>query len=106
MTKAQIVASCKLACRIASTTTDAEFGELVDSAFLDLENSGISDTEGNPYSPSSCDALVLTAVKTYVKLHFGDLLDNANAQRLEEAYWNQKAQLKMRVHSDPKTEES
>lgn len=100
MTQAQILAACKLACRISSNAMDAEFSDLIESAYFDLEISGIADTLGNPYTEETTDQLVLTAIKTYVKLHFGDLLDENAAKRLDEAYWTQKAQLKMRTHSD------
>ena len=90
MTKEQIITACKLACRISSTALDTEFSDLIDAAFLDLEESGIADSSGVPYTPANSDQLVITAVKTYVKLHMGDLLDNAQAQRLEESYWSQK----------------
>lgn len=99
MTKAQILAACKLACRISSTSLDSEFSELIDAAFYDLEISGVADISDQPYTPSTSDQLVVTAVKTYVKLHMGDLLDSAEAERLETSYWNQKAQLKMRNYS-------
>lgn len=99
MTKEQIVTACKLACRISSTALDSEFSDLVDAAFLDLEESGIADSSGAPFTPANSDQLVVTAVKTYVKLHLGDLLDNNQALRLDDSYWSQKALLKMRNHS-------
>lgn len=99
MTKEQIVTACKLACRTSSTKLEDEISDLIDAAFLDLEESGIADSSGVPYTPANSDQLVITAVKTYVKLNMGDLLDNAQAQRLEESYWSQKALLKMRNHS-------
>lgn len=99
MTKAQILAACKLACRISSTSLDTEFSDLIDAAYYDLEISGVADINDQPYTPSTSDQLVVTAVKTYVKLHMGDLLDTAEAQRLEASYFNQKAQLKMRNYS-------
>lgn len=104
MTQAQILAACKLACRITSNAMDSEFNDLIVAAYYDLEISGIADTLGNPYTEETTDQLVLTAVKTYVKIHFGDLLDDATAKRLDESYWSQKAQLKMRTHSDSKYE--
>lgn len=100
MTKAQLLAACKLSCRIASTALDDEFNELIDAAFLDLEISGVADINGIPYDVENADQLVITAIKTYVKLHLGDLLDEATAKRLEESYWFQVAKLKMRNHSD------
>lgn len=100
MTQAQLREACKLACRISSTSLDNEFNELIDAAFLDLEISGVADVTGTPYDLETADQLVVTAIKTYVKLHLGDLLDDSSAKRLEESYWYQKAQLKMRNHSD------
>lgn len=100
MTQAQLREACKLACRISSTSLDDEFDELIDAAFLDLEISGVADVTGTPYDLETADQLVVTAIKTYVKLHLGDLLDDSSAKRLEESYWYQKAQLKMRNHSD------
>ena len=100
MTQAQLLAACKLACRISSSTLDSEFIDLIESAFYDLEISGIYTTEGKPYTVETVDQLVVTAIKTYVKLHLGDLLDDATAKRLEEAYYFQKATLKMRCHSN------
>ena len=99
MTQAQLLAACKLACRISSTTLDSEFTDLIEAAFYDLEISGIADVDGNPYTVENADQLVVTAIKTYVKLNLGDLLDDASAKRLEESYYYQKAQLKMRNHS-------
>lgn len=99
MNKDQIITSCKLACRISSDTLNSEFSELIDAAYLDLEESGIADETGAPYAPANSDQLIITAVKTFVKLHMGDLLDNNEASRLEESYWSQKALLKMRNHS-------
>ena len=99
MTKEQIITACKLACRTSSTKLEDEISDLIDAAFLDLEESGVADSSGVPYTPANSDQLVITAVKTYVKQNMGDLLDSAQAQRLEESYWSQKALLKMRKHS-------
>lgn len=99
MTKEQIITACKLACRTSSTKLEDEISDLIDAAFLDLEESGVANSSGVPYTPANSDQLVITAVKTYVKLHMGDLLDDAQAQRLEASYWSQKALLKMRKHS-------
>lgn len=100
MTQAQLLIAVKLACRIYSTALDDEISDLINAAFYDLEISGIADTEGNPYTVDSADQLVVTAIKTYVKINLGDLLDEAAANRLTKGYWDQKAQLKMRVHSN------
>jgi hypothetical protein len=99
MTQAQILAACKLACRVSSSTLDSEFNELIAAAYYDLENSGVATVEGAPYTPDNSDQLVVTAVKTFVKLHMGDLLDNAEAERLETSYWYQVAKLRNRRYS-------
>lgn len=99
MTKAELIAACKLACRISGTSLDTEFSDLIDAAFLDLEISGVADVNNQPYTATNADQLVITAVKSYVKLNLGDLLDSSEADRLTKSYDYQKAQLKMRVHS-------
>lgn len=96
MTQAEILAACKLACRVASTALDSEFNALIAAAYLDLENSGVETVDGTPYTPENSDQLVVTAVKTFVKLHLGDLLDNSEAVRLESSYWSQVAKLRNR----------
>ena len=97
MTKAQILAACKLACRISSTgAIESEISDLIDAAYLDLEISGVADINNQPYTPSTSDQLVVTAVKTYVKLQMGDLLDVSEAEKLEKSYWAQVAKLKTR----------
>lgn len=105
MTKSEILAACKLACRISSNSLDDEVNDLIDAAFLDLEISGVADHLGQPYTPVNSDQLVITAVKTYVKLHLGDLLDSAEADKLSMSYWNQVATLKMRLHSSSQISE-
>lgn len=99
MIKSQLLASCKLACRVSSNALDDELEELIDAAFLDLEISGVADVNGQPYTVTSADQLVITAVKTYVKLNLGDVLDNTEAERLTRSYEMQKATLKMRNYS-------
>ena len=64
MIKSQLLASCRLACRVSSNALDSELEELIDAAFLDLEISGVADVNGQPYTVTSADQLVITAVKT------------------------------------------
>lgn len=77
----------KLALRITTTAFDSEIEGLINSALLDLGIAGI-----NEYEPSTTDELIITAVTTYVKLHFGDC---DNYDRLKASYDEQKAQLSM-----------
>lgn len=101
MTKNALITACKLACRISGDALNAEISDLIDSAFLDLEISGVATVDGTPYTADNSDQLVITAVKTYVKINCGDLIDTSEMlQRLTQSYENQKAQLKMRRWSD------
>lgn len=102
MTKNALVTACKLACRISGDFLNDEISELIDSAFYDLEISGVANVEGLPYTAENSDALVLTAVKTYVKINLGDLLEDSMLEKLSKSYDNQKAQLKMRNWSSSK----
>lgn len=74
----------KLALRITTNQFDAEINSLITSAFLDLGIAGVITT--------SQDDLVKMAVKTYVKMHFGN---PDNYDRLKKSYDEQKAQLQM-----------
>lgn len=73
----------KLSLRITTTAFDSEIEGLIDSALLDLGIAGVDSTIN--------DALITTAVTTYVKLHFGEC---DNYDRLKASYDEQKAQLK------------
>ena len=99
MTPAQLLVSVKKACRIATDGLDTEIAELIKAAFYDLEISGVLDVAGQPYTAETADQLVITAVKTYVRLNLGDLLSDGESNRLSDSYWSQKAILKMRRHS-------
>lgn len=81
-TQTQIDAA-KLALRITDTSFDSEIGALIDSAMLDLGIAGV-------VLPETLDALVDTAVNTYVKIHFGE---PDEYDRLKKSYDEQKAQL-------------
>jgi hypothetical protein len=77
----------KTALRRSDTVFDEEIGDLIAAARADLQLAGVSnlDTE---------DPLVLRAVTTYCRAHFGDAA-NGEYDRLSEAYDRQKAQLGM-----------
>ena len=101
MTKQSLITACKLACRVSGDFLDDEISSLIDAGFLDLEISGVATKDGTPYTADNSDQLVITAVKTYVKINCGDLIDTSEMlQRLTQSYENQKAQLKMRRWSD------
>lgn len=79
------LAKIKLALRITTDAFDSELNDLIEAARIDLGIAGVSNT-------SLDDPLVLRAVTTYCRLHFGapDEYD-----RLKASYDEQKAQMGM-----------
>lgn len=75
----------KLALRIKTYAFDDEINNLIESARIDLGIAGVN-------IPDDMDAIVTTAVITYVKMHFGEPDDY---DRLKASYDEQKAQLSM-----------
>ena len=70
--------------RIITDVFDNEVSDLIDAAMLDLGIAGVSNTV-------LTDALVLRAVTTYCRMHFGQPDDY---DRLKASYDEQKAQLR------------
>lgn len=83
--RAALVASVKTALRVTTDAFDAEIGDLIDAAVLDLGIAGVTNTD-------TADALVLRAVETYCRLNFGSPDDY---DRLKASYDEQKAQMMM-----------
>lgn len=82
-----ILNKVRLALRITTTSFDDEIADLINAALLDLGLAGVvEDDTDNP--------LIIRAVITYCKLHFGDI-DTAEYDRLKLAYDEQKAQMSM-----------
>ena len=79
------LAKVKLALRITTALFDSQLLDLIDAALLDL-NIGGANGPGVVIS----DPLILQAVITYCRLHFGEPDD---ADRIKKAYDEQKAQL-------------
>lgn len=79
----------KVACRVTSTAFDDELSDLINAAFGDL---GITDIAPELLTDSM--PLIKMAVKTYCKMHFGEVEDN-KYDRLKSAYDEQKSQLLM-----------
>lgn len=73
----------KLALRIVTTAYDDEIDHLIAAAFLDLGIAGV-------VVPEDMNDLVLQAVITYCRVHFGSPDDY---DRLKASYDEQKAQL-------------
>ena len=82
-----ILEKTKLNLRIADDNTafDEEIQDIIDAALCDLGIAGVSNTDDS-------DALVLRAVLTYVKMHFGECGDY---ERLKQSYDEQKSQMSM-----------
>lgn len=75
----------KTALRIVNEAFDDEVNDLIDAAVNDLGIAGITET-------AFTDSLILRAVITYCRLHFGSPDDY---DRLKASYDEQKAQLQM-----------
>lgn len=75
----------KLALRIVTTDFDAELNNLIASGLQDLGIAGVTTLEVT-------DPVIITAVTTYVKMHFGE---PDEYDRLKKSYDEQKAQLGM-----------
>lgn len=73
----------KLALRVTTDAFDDEINALIASAQIDLGIAGV-------VIPSELDAIVQTAIITYVKMHFGQ---PDNYAQLKAVYDEQKAQL-------------
>jgi hypothetical protein len=90
---------CKLAVRVTHATYEPELCSLMDAAAKDLTIAGVvlpgtvsfAQTENGMVDNSTLtDALVMRAIFTYVRAHFGSPPDY---DRLVEAYDTQKVQL-------------
>ncbi len=78
-----VINSIKLALRITTDAFNSELTDLLNAALLDLGIAGVTNDDIN-------DPLILRAVITYCKLHFGQPDDY---DRLKRSYDEQKAQL-------------
>lgn len=82
-----MLARVKLALRITTNAFDDEITGLINAALMDL---GIVGIDPSSLTSGTTDELIITAVITYVKLHFGE---PADPDRLKKSYDEQKAQL-------------
>lgn len=73
----------KLALRITTDAFDGELNDLADAALLDMGVAGVTND-------STADPLIIRAVITYCKMHFGE---PDEYDRLKKSYDEQKAQL-------------
>lgn len=79
----------KLALRITTNAFDNEITDLINAAVLDL---GIAGVLEDVATVDSTNALIIRAVTTYCKLHFGNPSEK-DYDRLKASYDEQKAQL-------------
>lgn len=75
----------RLALRIMTSEFDTELSDLISAAYLDLGIAGVTPV-------IETDPLVIRAVCTYCKMHFGE---PDEYDRLKASYDEQKAQLSM-----------
>lgn len=81
-----ILEKVKLALRITTDDFDSELNDLIDAAESDLGIAGVVwDTT---------DSLIIRAICTYCKLHFGDAV-GSEYDHLKKSYDEQKAQMQM-----------
>ena len=74
----------KIILRITNNAYDEEITDLINAAFLDLAEAGVTNTDDT-------DELIIRAVMTYVKANFG--WQNNEAERLDKAYEHLKTHL-------------
>lgn len=83
-----ILNKVKLALRIVTDAFDQEVIDMIKACLIDLKIAGV-----NEYTIDELDdPLVIRAVCTYCKMHFGDAEDY---DRLKASYDEQKAQMQM-----------
>lgn len=85
-----ILDKVKLSLRITTNAFDTEIEDLINACLYDLKIAGV-----NEYTIDSVtDPLIIRAVCTYCKYHFGDA-EGAETDRIKASYDEQKAQLQM-----------
>ena len=86
-----ILDKVKLALRIVTDDFDLEITDLINACLLDLKIAGVNEFTIDNVT----DALVIRAICTYCKFHFGDAKGVEELERLKKSYDEQKAQLQM-----------
>lgn len=83
-----ILAKVRKALRVTTEDFDDEILDIINAALADLGIAGITEQ-------STTDELIIRAVITYAKFHFGDVDQLGDFDRLKMSYDEQKAQLSM-----------
>lgn len=81
-----LLAKAKTALRVTTTAFDDEIKDIISAGYEDLETRGVQIV----VSEDSVSPMVLRALMTYVRMHFGD---PDNWERLRDAYDRQLGQL-------------
>lgn len=81
----ELLDKARLALRISTSAFDGEIADLIEAAKVDLSLGGVVNLDES-------DPLIVRAVITYVRLHFGEPDDY---DRLKRSYDEQKAQMGM-----------
>lgn len=85
-----IIEKVKMALRITTSDFDDEITDLINACLKDLQIAGVVLP-----TDETTDELILNAVKTYCKIHFGDITGVEMLERLKASYDEQKAQMQM-----------
>lgn len=83
-----ILNKVKLSLRIMTDEFDGEIQDLINACLLDLGIGGVSEVDTD-------NALIIRAVTTYCKYHFGDIEGVEMLDKIKKSYDEQKAQLSM-----------
>lgn len=84
----EILNKVKLSLRISTNDFDNELIDLINACLLDLGIAGVTEND-------TTNALIIRAVCTYCKIHFGDANGVELLDRLIASYNEQKAQMGM-----------
>lgn len=83
-----ILEKVKTSLRIMTDDFNGEITDLIKAGLLDLGIAGVTNDENT-------NALIIRAVTTYCKFHFGDIEGVEMLERIKKSYDEQKAQLQM-----------
>lgn len=83
-----ILDKVKLALRITTDDFDTELTDMINACLADLGIAGVTETD-------TTNALLIRAICTYCKYHFGDVNTAEMLERIKASYDEQKAQMQM-----------
>lgn len=83
-----ILEKVKLALRITTDDFDTELTDMINACLADLGIAGVTVTD-------TSNALLIRAICTYCKYHFGDINGVEMLEKIKASYDEQKAQMQM-----------